>query len=148
MVWAESLASHWMWLGLGLLMAIAEVAIPGVFLIWLAAAALITGIIAWLVPLGLLVEVLVFAALAVVAVFIGRSYLRNNPIKSADPLMNDRGGRAVGQTVVVAQVIAGGSGKVRLGDSEWLATGPDAEPGTRMKVTAHDGGILVVEHLH
>ena len=148
MVWLESLPTHWLWLGLGLLLAIAEVAIPGVFLIWLAAAAMITGVIAWLMPLGMPLGVLLFAVLAVVSVFIGRNYLRNNPIVSADPLMNDRGGRAVGETVVVAQVIEGGQGKVKLGDSEWLAKGPDAEPGTRMKVTAHEGGILVVEHLH
>ena len=148
MVWLESLSSHWLWLGLGLLLAIAEVAIPGVFLIWLAGAAMITGVIAWLMPLGMPLEVLLFAVLAVVSVFIGRNYLRNNPIVSADPLMNDRGGRAVGETVVVAQVIEGGQGKVKLGDSEWLAKGPDAEPGTRMKVTGHKGGILVVEHLH
>ena len=148
MVWLESLSSHWLWLGLGLLLAIAEVAIPGVFLIWLAGAAMITGVIAWLMPLGMPLEVLLVAVLAVVSVFIGRNYLRNNPIVSADPLMNDRGGRAVGETVVVAQVIEGGQGKVKLGDSEWLAKGPDAEPGTRMKVTGHKGGILVVEHLH
>jgi inner membrane protein len=148
MIWLESLSSHWLWLGLGLLLAIAEVAIPGVFLIWLAGAAMVTGVIAWLMPLGMPLEVLLFAVLAVVSVFIGRNYLRNNPIISADPLMNDRGGRAVGETVVVAQVIEGGQGKVKLGDSEWLAKGPDAEPGTRMKVIAHEGGILVVEHLH
>lgn len=148
MSWLESLSSHWLWLGLGLLLAIAEVAIPGVFLIWLAGAALITGVVAWLIPLGLPLEVVMFAVLSVVSVFIGRNYLRDNPIEPADPLMNDRGGRAVGETVTVTQVIEDGQGKVRLGDSEWLAKGPDAEPGTRMKVTAHDGSVLVVEHLH
>ena len=40
------------------------------------------------------------------------------------------------------------TGRVRLGDSEWLAKGPDAEPGTRMRVSGHDGAVLLVEHLH
>ena len=50
--------------------------------------------------------------------------------------------------MLVTSVIAGGTGRVRLGDSEWLAKGPDAEPGTRMKVTGHEGVVLLVEHLH
>ena len=82
------------------------------------------------------------------SVFIGRNWLRANPIESADPKMNDRGARSVGETVVVTQVIESGSGRVKLGDSEWLARGPDAEPGTRMRVSGHDGAVLLVEHLH
>jgi membrane protein implicated in regulation of membrane protease activity len=144
----EALSSHWLWLGLGLLLAIAEIMIPGVFLIWLAGAALITGVVTWLMPLGLPLEIVLFSVLAVVSVFIGRNYLRANPAEPADPKMNDRGARAVGETVVVTQVIEAGQGRVKLGDSEWIAKGPDAEPGTRMRVTAHDGAVLVVDHLH
>lgn len=148
MAWLDTLSSHWLWLGLGLILASAEIMIPGVFLIWLALAALLTGVIAWLLPLGLPLEVVLFAVLSLISVFAGRNYLRSNPIEGADPKMNDRGARSVGETVVVTQVIEGGQGRVKLGDSEWLAKGPDAEPGTRMKVTAHDGAVLRVEHLH
>jgi membrane protein implicated in regulation of membrane protease activity len=49
---------------------------------------------------------------------------------------------------VVTHVIEGGTGKVKHGDSEWLARGPDAEPGTRMRVSGHSGTALLVEHLH
>jgi inner membrane protein len=144
----DSLSSHWLWLGLGLVLAIAEILVPGVFLIWLAGAALITGVVTWLFPIGLALEVVLFSVLAVVSVFIGRNYLRSNPVVPADPKMNDRGARAVGETVVVTQVIADGSGRVKLGDSEWLARGPDAEPGTKMRVAGADGAVLVVEYLH
>jgi len=136
------------WLAIGLILAAAEMAAPGVFLIWLAGAALITGLIVWAVPIGLPIQVAVFAALAIVSVVLGRRYIAANPLVSADPLMNDRGGRLVGETVVVASAIDGGTGKVHHGDSEWLARGPDAEPGTRMRVSGHDGTVLIVEHLH
>jgi membrane protein implicated in regulation of membrane protease activity len=69
-------------------------------------------------------------------------------VVSADPMLNDRGGQLVGETVVVASAIDGGRGKVRHGDSEWLAKGPDAEPGSKMRVAGHDGTVLIVEHLH
>ena len=148
MDWINDLAPHWHWLALGLLLAAAEMAVPGVFLIWMAGAALITGLVAWLVPIGLPMQIVLFAVLAIVSVFAGRRYLRAHPIAAADPLLNDRGAQAVGETVVVTQVIAGGRGRVRLGDSEWLARGPDAEPGTRMRVASHQGTMLLVEHLH
>lgn len=148
MDWVNSLDPHWFWLALGLVLAIGEITIPGAFLIWLALAALVTGLLAWVTPLGMPVQIVVFAALAITFVFMGRNFLRRHPIEAADPHMNDRGARALGENVVVTSVIADGSGRVRLGDSKWLAKGPDAEPGTRMKVTGHDGVILLVEHLH
>jgi inner membrane protein len=148
MGWLGTLEPHWIWLGFGLLLAVAEIAIPGFFLIWLAGAAIIVGALAWALPLDLAWQIVIFAVLAIVAVFLGRRYLRDNPIEAADPLMNDRGGRAVGDVVLVTSAISAGTGRVRLGDSEWLAKGPDAEAGTRMRVIGHDGVVLLVEHLH
>ena len=144
----ESLDPHWAWLALGLVLAAAEMAIPGLFLIWLAGAAILTGLLTWVAPIGVPLQVVVFAVLAIVGVFSGKRYLRSNPVVPADPLMNDRGGRLVGEVVVVTHAIVEGSGRVKQGDSEWLARGPDAEPGTRMRVAGHDGVVLVVEHLH
>ncbi|HUQ14137.1 MAG TPA: NfeD family protein [Novosphingobium sp.] len=142
------LAPHWGWLALGLVLATAEMLMPGYFLIWLAAAALLTGLLASVAEITLPVQVAVFAGLSIVAVLIGKRWLRANPITSPDPLMNDRGARLIGEITMVSEALAGGQGRVRHGDSVWLARGPDAEPGTRMRVTGHDGSVLVVEHLH
>jgi membrane protein implicated in regulation of membrane protease activity len=143
----ESAASHWVWLALGLALAVAVMLAPGYFLIWLAVAAFVTGVIAWFVPLILVVQVTVFAVLALLAVIAGRIWLRANPIISADPLMNLRGERLVGENVLVTEALVGGNGRVRQGDSEWLARGPDAAAGTRMRVAGSDGAILIVEHV-
>lgn len=148
MEWFGALDAHLHWLAIGLLLAAAEIAAPGLFLIWLAGAAIVTGIITWFLPIGLPLQVVIFAVLAIVSVFSGRRYLRGNPVASADPKMNDRGARLIGETVVVTYAIEGGTGRVKQGDSEWLARGPDAEPGTRMRVTGHDGVVLIVEHFH
>jgi inner membrane protein len=144
----DSFEPHYSWLIIGLVLAIAEMAIPGVFLIWMAGAALITGLLVWVLPIGLPLQVIIFAVLAIVSVFLGKRYLAANPVVSADPMMNDRGARLVGEVVTVVQVIADGNGKVKHGDSEWLVKGPDAEPGTKMRVSGHDGVVLLVEHLH
>ena len=144
----ETLDTHWIWLALGLVLAIGEMVIPGVFLIWLAGAALITGVLAWFVPIGVPLQVVIFAGLAMASVFAGRNWLRAHPITEADPLMNDRGARLVGETVTVTTAIDGGTGRVRHGDTEWGVRGPDAEAGTRMRIAGHDGAVLLVEHLH
>lgn len=148
MDWLDTFSPHWLWLALGLILAIGEMVIPGVFLIWLAGAALVTGLVAWAVPIGVPLQVVLFAVLAIASVFAGRNWLARNPVESADPLMNDRGARAIGEVVTVTEVLGPGTGRVKLGDSEWLAHGPDAEPGTRMRVAGHDGATLIVEHLH
>ncbi len=135
---------HYAWLTIALVLAVAEMAIPGVFLIWMAGAALITGLLSWAVPIGVPVQIVIFAVLSILAVFMGRRYLVRHPVVSADPLMNRRGDRAVGEMVVVTQAMVGGSGRVRLGDSEWLARGADAPAGTRLTVTGVDGSVLLV----
>jgi membrane protein implicated in regulation of membrane protease activity len=148
MDWVNSLEPHWTWLALGLLLAAAEIAAPGFFLIWLAAAAVATGLIVWVMPLTTALQVLMFAVLAFALVMVARRWLMTNDIESADPAMNDRGARLLGDTVTVTHAIDGGTGRVRHGDSEWLAKGPDAAPGTRMRIAGHEGTVLLVEHLH
>lgn len=144
----DTIDPHWSWLALGLVLAIGEMIIPGVFLIWLAVAAILTGLLAWAVPLGVPVQIVIFAVLSIVLVFTGKRYLNRNPITPLDPAMNDRGARMQGEVVTITHAIDGGSGRARHGDTEWLVKGPDAEPGTRMRVAGHDGAVLLVEHLH
>ncbi len=141
--------AHWWWLAGGLLLAAAEALVPGVFLIWLAFAALVTGLVAWLVPIGLAAQVILFAELALVSVLVARRWLRYDPTQqaAADPLLNDFGARLIGDTVVVTQAISGGEGRVRRGDSEWLARGPDSAPGTRLRIAGREGTVLLLETL-
>ena len=63
----DQLEPYWLWLALGLLLAAAEMLAPGFFLIWLAGAALLTGAAAYLLPLGLGLQVLLFAVLAAIS---------------------------------------------------------------------------------
>ncbi|NJR79046.1 NfeD family protein [Sphingomonas corticis] len=136
------------WLAAALALAIAELLVPGVFLVFLAVAAAITG--ATVLALGEIpaaVQLASFAAWSVVAVLVGRRWYRDFPVASGDALLNDRGARIVGQVVTVEQELADGRGRVVLGDGTWPARGPDAVAGTRMRVAAVDGGVLVVEPL-
>ena len=141
----DGLDPQWSWLVLGLVLAIAEMVVPGVFLIWFAAAALAVGLLSFVVPLGLPLQVVLFAVLSVVSVVASRRWLRGHPVQSADPLLNQRGQQLVGTKVTVTEAIEGGSGRVRCGDTEWLAQGPDAATGTRLTVTGSTGSTLIVD---
>ncbi len=144
----DLLGLHWGWMALGAALAIAELIAPGYFLIWLAAAAFVTGLVAAAMPIGLNAEILLFVVLCALALAAARRWFALHPGVSADPMLNDRGGQLVGQSAVVTHVIEGGTGRVRHGDTEWLVRGPDAAPGTRMRITGSEGTVLIVEHLH
>lgn len=136
------------WLVGAVLLGLAELVAPGVFLVFLAVAAAITGALVLLFPdLTLPLQLLSFAAWSAVAVVVGRRFYRDFPVDSADPMLNDRLARLVGETVVVTQAIEGGRGRVRIGDSEWPVRGPDTPAGTRMSITAADHGELRVTPL-
>jgi membrane protein implicated in regulation of membrane protease activity len=140
--------AHWVWLTLGLVLAGLELMLPGVYLIWLAMAAIITGVLTLTFDLSLPMQVVDFVFLSLIIAFSARRMLRDKPIESADPLMNRRGARLVGETATVVQAIEHGSGRVRLGDSEWIARGPNIGAGEHVRVSGSEGAILLVEPLN
>ena len=148
MDWLDGLAAHWVWLTLGLVLAGLEMLVPGVYLIWLALAAIVTGLLTLTLDLSLPVQVIDFVFLSLIIAFSAKRILRDKPIESADPLMNRRGARLVGETAMVVQAIAHGSGRVKLGDSEWIARGPDVAAGECVRVSGSEGAILLVEPLN
>ena len=147
MDWSGSLEAHWVWLTLGLVLAGLEMLVPGLYLIWLALAAIATGILTGLFDLSLPMQVIDFVFLSLIAAFSARRFLQDRPIASSDPLLNRRGARLVGETALVVQTIEHGSGRVRLGDSEWIARGADVAAGERVRIIGNDGAILLVEPL-
>ena len=145
MEWLNSLEPHWFWLLAGLLLGAAEIIVPGFFLIWFAIAAVITGLLAFVLPDAVALQIGVFAVVAVAMVYFGRRWFAANPIVSSDPLLNDRSARLVGEIVTVVDAIEHGSGRVKVGDSVWSAKGADAAVGAKVRITGANGSVLMVE---
>ena len=141
----EGFDAHWVWIALGLILAALEMLVPGVYLIWLAVAAILTGILTLGLDLMLPAQVIVFVSLSLITAFSAKRFLRDSPIESSDPLLNRRGSRLIGESAIVTQSIEGGSGRVKYGDGEWIARGPDVGEGERVRITGSDGAILLVE---
>jgi membrane protein implicated in regulation of membrane protease activity len=147
MDWLGDIDAHWVWLTLGLLLAALEMLVPGVYLIWLAAAALITGVLTFAFDLSLPLQVVDFVFLSLIAAFSAKRFLGEKPIESSDPLMNRRGARMIGETALVTAAIEHGSGRVKVGDSEWIARGAETAAGERVRIIGTDGSTLLVEPL-
>ncbi|MCH8684782.1 NfeD family protein [Pedomonas mirosovicensis] len=145
-----SLEAWWLWWTAALLLAAAEMAAPGAFLIWLGLAAGLTGVVTLIFDLvagremGLEAQLAVFAVLAIASVLAGRRWARRSQQADERPVSR-RAGQLVGRTVVLVEPIVHGAGRAELDDTVWEVRGPDAPVGTVMRVVRTEGAALIVE---
>ena len=136
--------ARWGWWVAAVALAAAELLVPGVFLIWLALAAFITGIVALLFDPPLAVDLALFAVAAIASIYAG-SKLYRRAARTPDPLLNQRAARTVGMRVTICEAVTGGQGRATDGDSYWSANGPDMPVGAIATVVAMEGNTVVVE---
>jgi inner membrane protein len=140
------LDAQWHWFALAAVLAIMEIAIaPGIFLIFIAIAAALTGFATMFIDISLPAQLIFFAISSLIAVYAGRQWYLTRGHESADPLLNDRAARMVGQTVTVLEAISANGGRVRVGDSEWPAFGVPLKAGAKGKIIAVVNGKIEVE---
>ena len=135
----------WLWMVLAGVLVMLELATPTFFFFaWLALGALITAIVAWVLPeLTWQVQALIFALTAAMAVI---AWFRFRPAGPSgdEPMLNRRAASLIGMKVNLEQAIVNGRGRARIGDSTWPVTGPDLPVGAAVTVVAVDGTRLVV----
>ncbi len=136
----------WHWWILALALIIAETLLPGTFFLWMGVSALVLGVLAWLIPaMGWEMQLMLFAVLSLVAIVGWRMWQRRHPDERDQPMLNRRGEQYIDRVFVLETAIENGFGKVRVGDSLWRVKGKDAAAGTKVRVTAADGIVLVVK---
>ena len=135
----------YIWLILAAILGIGEIIVPGVFLIWIAAAAAITGILTFAVGLLPALQFGIFAILCVAAVFLGRKWYLERGASIEDPLLNDRSARMIGQSAIVTQDVDAHQGRVKVGDSEWPARGDLIKKGKSATIVDVKDGIIHIK---
>lgn len=140
-----ALINPWGWAILAAVLAGAEIVAPGVFLVWLAAAAAVTALVTAIVDIAWEVQLVLFAGLSVLAVVIARVTMGEYAPEAADPGLNRRADRMVGAIVTVTEPLRDGRGRVQVGDSQWSATGPDLPTGAAARIVAVEGATLHIE---
>jgi membrane protein implicated in regulation of membrane protease activity len=137
---------YWYWAVLGAVLGVIEIAVPAMVCIWLAAAALGVAAISWRYP-GLAWEhqALIFAALAIASVALGRTAFSHTRASASGRHLNRRGESYIGRMFTLDGAIIDGRGRLRVDDTVWLVAGPDLPAGTRVRVTGAENTLLRIE---
>ena len=141
------LSTHYLWWILALLLIAGEIMLPGYFLLWIGLAAAAMGVLLWLLPsMGVLTQAILFGVLAFAACVAYARLLRPKLERRAagGEHLNRRGEQMIGQRYELIEPIVNGRGKARVGDGQWLVSGPDLPLGATVEVIAVDGSTLQV----
>lgn len=143
---AELLSSlgTWNWLILAVVLMAIETFAPGVFMLWLGLAALIVGLLSFGLVWSWQAQVLSFAALSIAMVPLWRYYSGRNAKPTDKPFLNKRAEGLVGRIFTLEKPIVDGIGTVKIDDTVWRVSGPDAPAGSRVKIESADGASLRV----
>ena len=135
----------WNWLIFGVVLMALELLAPGVFLFWLGLAAFLVGLLSFLLHPAWQSQILMFAVFAAAAVPLWRRLARGSGSASpSHPFLNRRAEALVGRVFTLEKPIIDGTGTVRIDDTVWRVSGPDAPAGSRVKVVRADGASLTV----
>ncbi len=135
----------WAWSIAAAILIVLDIATPGLYLMWFGAAAALTAIFTFASGAMWPWQLVFFSTASMLALALGRAFFSPFQIKTDRPLLNERAQQLIGQIYVLDQPIAGGRGKLKIGDSLWSIAGPDMEAGARVIVTGADGSLLFVE---
>ena len=135
----------WNWLIFGFILMALELAAPGVFLFWLGLAALLVGLVSFVLHPSWQTQLLMFAVFAACAVPVWRRLaLSARKTDESNAFLNRRAEALVGRVFTLEKPIVDGAGTVRVDDTIWRVAGPDTPAGSRVRVVHADGANLTV----
>ncbi|WP_313654490.1 NfeD family protein [Pantoea sp.] len=137
---------HWFWLTLGGLLLAAEMLGTSGYLLWSGLAALIVGIIEWVVPLSWTTQGLLFAVLTLLCVFLWYRWMRQRETHQPPAALNARGRQMIGLQLTLEHALQNRTGHVRIGDSSWrVEADQDLPAGTPVVVVGIEGITLRIQ---
>lgn len=109
------------WLIFGVILLTLEVLTGTTYILWPAVAALIVGVMVFVLPLGWEMQFLLFFVIGTVLLFAGHKYFRPM-MKGGEPSdLNDRARSMIGMRVKAVNDFDAGRGRVQVGDTQWQA---------------------------
>ncbi len=130
------------WLAAGMVLLVAEVLAPGVFLMWLGIAALATGVVVQVFEPGLGVQAVAFAVFAAAALTAALKLRGRRQTSTLNTSQSGLIGRAARVLSVAPEL------RVRIGDSDWSARlardTPAPEEGATLRVVGVSGTTVIL----
>jgi inner membrane protein len=148
--WLNSNIAYWHWIVFGLILSVSEILVLSFVLLWFGLSAIIVGILLWLFPFSITMQLFIWVSLSLFNVF--------GWFKWISPRLKNKSfsGMAresmIGQTGTVIEYnsIQPGRGKLRfpapiLGSDEWqFICSDEVEVGSRVIVQEFSGNSLIV----
>ena len=138
----------WSWIILGGILLAVELIAPGTFVLWLGVAAILVGVISFVIDWSWQEQGVGFAILAVASLVMWWRLIRparRDEDAGDQPFLNRRAQGFVGREFTLEKPIVDGAGTVRIGDTVWRVTGPDCAAGSRVRIARAEGATLFVE---
>ena len=140
--------SYWHWWAIAVFLVAIEVLAPTTYFLWPAAAAAVTGVLVLILQdLDWRLQIFVFAALSLVAVFAWHRWQKKQPPRTDKAELNARADRYLGRRLTLEEDLVNGRGRARVDDSWWQVATEDGDPitaGSTVEVISHDGVTLIV----
>lgn len=141
--------TFWHWLILGFVLLIAEIIVPGIFLLWWGLAAIVVSIISVLIPdLSLTAQCFIYAILAIILSLVWWKYQHTKDEKDqANSSLNQRDHAMLGCRGKVETIADNGIGRGAFGDTTWRIQGDGLKQGDIIEVQAVHGITLIVQKI-
>lgn len=140
--------SVWHWVILGFVLLIAELMIPGVFLLWWGLAALITAGLMTFSSLSLIALTIIYALLALLLSLIWWKYQHSKDLSDQSySSLNQRDHAMLKARGTVQEIAANGIGRGYFGDTTWRIQGKHLQVGDVIEVEAVAGITLQVRKI-
>ena len=136
----------WKWIILGAILLALELLVPGAFMMWLGLAAILVGVLSFLIDWSWEWQGVAFAVFAVASIPLWRRFAHKVERADDRPFLNRRTEALVGSVFTLDKPIIDGVGTIHIYDTIWrVQSGVDCPAGSRVRVVRVDGANLVVE---
>lgn len=141
----------YVWITIGFLLMIAELAIPGTFVIFVGFGALVTGIFSLIFPLGLGMQIFIMAVTTGLSIVFGSAFIKKIfPSTVTKDEVNSEEFRNEIVTVITDILVNQKGGRIRYQGTDWDAYSEEVRipAGERVRILRRDNLSFVVEPLN
>ena len=139
------------WFSIGLLFVLAELFVPGTYLLWFGFSAFVMGILVSFLTLSatetLVCFALISAAFSCIGWYVYAKVLNKTKVPEKYKYLNDMAGAHIVKVYNLSEDVTDGRSKAKVGDSFWLVEiNEPLKKGAKVKITdVKDGVILIAE---
>ena len=139
------------WFSIGLLFVLAELFVPGTYLLWFGFSAFVMGVLVSFLTLSatetLVCFALISAAFSGIGWYVYAKVLNKTKVPEKYKYLNDMAGAHIGKVYNLSEDVTDGRSKAKVGDSFWLVEiNEPLKKGAKVKITdVKDGVILIAE---